>query len=167
MTAKQNRMKPRSTGVLHGQPKLKGSRGIKSAPDLTSPGGKCLDLGREDSLTTPWTCFQLSAAQEKVRVRAPPPWTPVSPPGLHSSMPRGTLRGSPRGSPHNPAELAALTFVLTRGVPSTCPGSHRSSVSSCHPGAHGAEGSLGTSLHTGNPHSQAHSTTFPRCPSTP
>ena len=128
MTAKQNRMKPRSTGVLHGRPKLKGSRGIKSAPDLTSPGGKCLDLGREDSLTTPWTCFQLSAAQEKVRVRAPPPWTPVSPPGLHSSMPTGhperlptqTCRASSadictheRSTPHLPRWPQKQCFKLT------------------------------------------------------
>lgn len=51
-------------------------------------------------------------------MRALPPWMPVSPPGLHSSM----ATGHPEGLLIlKPAELAALTFVLTRGVPSTCP----------------------------------------------
>lgn len=51
-------------------------------------------------------------------MRALPPRMPVSPPGLHSSM----ATGHPEGLLIlKPAERAALTFVFTRGVPSTCP----------------------------------------------
>lgn len=85
---------------------------------------------------------------------------PVSPEGPHSS----TATEHPEGLfVLNPAELAALTFVLTRaqgagypalasGGPRTRCSSHRSGAPSRHLGAQKAEGRRGTSLHAGNSH---------------